>query len=115
VVKVSRNAPERRSGAPKYCHNAFRGPNYYSGRTPAALVLSVMGLMADVIGFCVKLLMLSVMADVIPLLRINDFRPGFSPPNGGSPKTQNILENFYWYRTVEQPVHKSTNHSVTLN
>jgi hypothetical protein len=27
VVKVSRNAPERRSGAPKYCHNAFRGPN----------------------------------------------------------------------------------------
>jgi hypothetical protein len=27
VVKVSRNAPKRRSGAPKYCHNAFRGPN----------------------------------------------------------------------------------------
>jgi hypothetical protein len=35
------------------------------GRTPAAVVLSVM---ADVIRFCVKLLVLSVMADLIPLL-----------------------------------------------
>jgi hypothetical protein len=34
------------------------------GKTPAAVVLSVM---ADVIGFCGKLLVLSVMADVIRL------------------------------------------------
>jgi hypothetical protein len=36
----------------------------HSGRTPAADVLNVM---ADVIGFCGKLLVLSVMADVIRL------------------------------------------------
>jgi hypothetical protein len=41
---------------PEFCH---------TGRTQAAVVLSVM---ADVIGFCSKLLLLSVMADVIPHL-----------------------------------------------
>jgi hypothetical protein len=38
---------------PEFCH---------TGRTPAAVVLSVM---ADVIGFCGNFLVLSVMADVI--------------------------------------------------
>jgi hypothetical protein len=41
---------------PEFCH---------TGKTPAAVVLSVM---ADVIGFCGKLLVLSVVADVIRLL-----------------------------------------------